>query len=187
MRGLCEERRLTSRRQICKVVREDDRTSTWDGGVIRSTHSGRIIADTVHGCNRLDPVRSRLTPVPPPHRLPVCASAREPRLGAKREPGANPGLPRSGDRERRPHRCTGSGWEAVDGRNATHVAELGSPKTCPHPAQDRLPKPVSTCKPRGRWEVRMDAAAALWSLRFATTSRPNTTERRSYAHRRHLA
>jgi hypothetical protein len=61
----------------------------------------------------------------------------------KREPGVNPGLPRSGKRERNPpHALVPRDWEAVGGRDAAKAETLTSPKTCLHLEPERKPDQV---------------------------------------------
>jgi len=71
--------------------------------------------------------------VEPPYAL-VGAGAPGFARELKREPGENPGLPRSGNRDTNSTQRTGPrrDWEAVDSRNPATAGTLVSPKTCRH-------------------------------------------------------
>lgn len=70
---------------------------------------------------------------------------------AEREPGVNPGLPRSGKRERTPPSAPDSPWsgEAAGSRNPAQAGTLASPKTCQHSPPGYI-RGDPTWKPRGR-------------------------------------
>jgi hypothetical protein len=73
-------------------------------------------------------------------------------LRLKREPGSNPGLPRSGNRERTSSRALvpRGGWEATKPRKTAKAEALRKPEDLPASVSGRNPEPVSTWSPRGR-------------------------------------
>jgi hypothetical protein len=102
----------------------------------RSTPRGRVSHLTIRMLDVAVRARAR------PRRLAGAAGSPRPPGGMrrKREPGGNPGLPRSGEWERPPSPRTGPvrAWEATASRCPPREDVPASPKTCPLPVCDPL-------------------------------------------------